>query len=127
MPRKPKPNPSAQVEPKTVSNDEKPWQFKKGNNANPAGRPKGSRNKLEELFVTAMVDAFNEGGIDAIKKVRDNDPAVFLNVIAKILPKQVEQKVQVNITDMTDDELANIAAGGSTRASSQAEHTPLFN
>lgn len=111
----------------TVQKEYKPWQFKKGQSGNPAGRPKGSRNRLETEFISALVDAFEEGGVEAIRKVRDNEPAVFLNVIAKILPKQVETKVQVSLADLTDDELANIAAGGSHRTAQAQANPSLFN
>lgn len=57
---------------------------------NRAGRPKGSRNKLEELFVSALCEDFKDNGADAIRRCRADKPDVYLNVIAKVVPKQVE-------------------------------------
>jgi hypothetical protein len=89
--------------------------FAPGNCANPKGRPKGSRNKLDEVFIAALYEAFEEGGAQAVKVVMNADPVAFLNVVAKILPKHVHQQVQVTVSEMSDDELANIAAGSRAR------------
>lgn len=75
-------------------------QFKAGN----TGRPKGSRNKLGEAFLSALHDDFNEHGVEAIKVVRQEKPEHYLKVIASILPKDLN--INVNQADgMTDDEL----------------------
>jgi len=87
-------------------------QFVKGKTGNPAGRPPGSRNKLDEVFVAAIYRAFEEGGDEAIKSVMVSDPAAFLNVVVRILPRHVQTKVQISLADLSDAELANIAAGG---------------
>ena len=52
------------------------------------GRPKGSRNKLGEVFVKALLDDFSKHGIATIETVRINDPSTYVNTIAKILPKE---------------------------------------
>lgn len=111
---------------KVVSRNEK-GQLLPGVRLNVAGRPKGSRHKLETCFIDALVTAFDEGGIEAIRKVRDDDPSAFLNVIAKVLPKQVETKIQVSIEELGDDELANIAAGGRLRVAETETDTPQLH
>lgn len=89
----------------TVSTDEKPWQFKPGNNANPAGRPKGSRNRLGEAFVQALHDDFQRHGIETIGRVRTERPHEYLKVVASLLPKQLEIK-ESDFDSFSDDELA---------------------
>ena len=71
------------------------WQ--PGQSGNPAGRPKGSRHKLGEDFLSAMLEDFNakdaEGninGIEAIRKVRENDPSTYLRTISAVIPKELD-------------------------------------
>ena len=47
----------------------KTW-FQPGNNANPRGRPKGSRNKISEEFIAALCDDFEQHGVEVIEAVR---------------------------------------------------------
>ena len=74
--------------PKKHRNLKAPW--KPGQSGNPLGRPKGARSVLSEEFLQALQDSFKEGGLDAIKKVRDKRPQDYLKVLASILPKQVD-------------------------------------
>lgn len=60
-------------------------QFQVGN----PGRPKGARNKLGEVFVKALLEDFEKGGVAAITAVRLEDPSTYLRVVAGLLPKQV--------------------------------------
>ena len=64
-------------------------QFKDGNPGGP-GRPKGSRSKLSEAFLKALSDDFDEHGLDAVQKVRNEKPDAYLNVIGKLMPKLME-------------------------------------
>ena len=66
-----------------------PW--KPGESGNPAGRPKGSRNKLSEEFV-ADAD-WCEHGAAAIQTVRETRPDVYVKVVASLLPRQVQAEV----------------------------------
>ena len=63
--------------------------FEKGHPGGP-GRPKGSRNKLSEAFIKALADDFHEAGVLAIQQVRTEQPAQYLNVIGKLMPKLME-------------------------------------
>lgn len=67
-----------------------PW--KPGQSGNPLGRPKGSRHKLGEAFVTALQADFMANGEAAIKTVREERPHEYLKVVASLLPKQIEVK-----------------------------------
>lgn len=96
-----------------ISSGEKPadpnrnerGRFKPGNLANPAGRPKGTRNKLTEDFVAVMCEDFREHGAGIVEKVRTEKPDVYLRVLASMIPKQVETGEPGVFADMSDDEL----------------------
>lgn len=78
--------------------------FKPGQSGNPAGRPKGARSKLGEAFIEAMHADFEQHGVAAIAKVRDEKPDQYLKVIASILPKDLNVNIN-NMDDLTDDQL----------------------
>jgi hypothetical protein len=75
-----------------------------GQSGNPAGRPKGSRNRLSEDFVAALYSDFQEHGSAAIAACRTEKPDVYVRVIANLLPKDMTIKVQ-QLDDLTDDQL----------------------
>jgi Family of unknown function (DUF5681) len=104
----------------TVPKQLKPW--KKSQSGNPAGRPKGARNKLSETFLQALADDFDSHGKDVIEKVRADRPHDYLKVIAAVLPKRMEIEDAAptrRASDLTDDELAGIIerANGSEKTS----------
>lgn len=72
--------------------DPKTGQFLTGSVGNPAGRPKGSRNKLGEAFVQDFLTVWKEGGIDAVRRVMMEDPGKFCQIAAGLLPKDVTVK-----------------------------------
>jgi len=69
-----------------------------------AGRPKGSRNALGEDFLKALHADFTANGEAAIQSMRAEKPAEYVKVIASILPKELNVKIDP-IEELTDDEL----------------------
>jgi hypothetical protein len=58
------------------------------------GRQKAARDKISAAFLEALNEAFHEPndsggckGPDAIKKVRDEDPATFARIFATLIPE----------------------------------------
>ena len=88
--------------PKSLANL-RPW--KPGERGNPhyAGRPKGSRNKINQAYIDAIAAEFEAHGVSALEKVRKEMPHVFLRLVAELLPKQVQ--VEHGLADMTDEQL----------------------
>ncbi len=78
--------------------------FQPGQIANPAGRPKGSRNKLGEQFIQALQADFETNGKAAIETVRTERPHEYLKVVASLLPKQIEVK-EGNFDGLSDEQL----------------------
>jgi hypothetical protein len=83
-------------------------QFKPGNKL--GGRKKGSRSKLGEAFLSAMHADFEAHGSEVIEKVRVEKPDAYLKVVASILPKELNVKVDP-IEELTDDELTGLISG----------------
>ena len=106
--------------PKQYANLMPPWP--KGFAPNPAGRPKGSRNKLDEQFVEALQANFQEHGEEAIEQARQRSPETYLRVIASILPKRLEVK-RDGFDEFSDEQITAIlyAARAALGACSEIE------
>ena len=89
--------------PKQYRNLMPPWQ--KGQITNPNGRPKGSRNKLNEDFLSDLHESWKAHGKAAIIKMIEEKPADYVRCVASILPRQVEVKDGA-FDDASDDDIA---------------------
>jgi hypothetical protein len=69
----------------------------------PAGRPKGSRNKINQAYIDAFCQEFEKHGPAVFARVRKKMPHVWLKLAAELQPKQVE--IEHAFADMTDDQL----------------------
>jgi hypothetical protein len=78
--------------------------FQPGQSGNPKGRAQGSRNKLGEAFLDALLDDWQQHGAGVIAKVREEKPDQYLKVVASILPRELNVAVSP-FEGMSDDEL----------------------
>ena len=69
-----------------------PW--KPGQSGNPAGRVKGTRNKLSEAFVSDLyklwldkTDSGDTGGVELLRMAAKEDPVAVVKVVASLVPK----------------------------------------
>ena len=74
------------------------WQ--KGQSGNPNGRPLGARHKISEVFLKDLLDDYAEHGAAAIVKLRENHPGRYIELIAKLLPKQVNVDARYTLLDL---------------------------
>jgi len=58
-----------------------------------SGRPRGSRNKLGEVFIAALAQDFEAHGASAIAKCREKFPGK-----AQILPKEIDLALKADIS-----------------------------
>jgi hypothetical protein len=64
----------------------------KGQSGNPAGRPKGSKHKLQASFWNDLHRTLKENGAEALRWVAENDPSTFVRVCASLMPKEKTAK-----------------------------------
>ena len=79
------------------------WQ--PGHSGNPAGRMRGSRNKLSEEVICALLRDFRKHGEKAIAKVRRQQPGVYLKVLALLIPREHRVEHSNPLKGLTDEQL----------------------
>src|SRR5262245_2556523 len=77
---------------------------------NPAGRLRGSRNRLSEEVVCALLRDFRKHGEKAIARVREENPGMYLKVIAMVIPRQHKVEHRNPLSSLGDEELAAMVA-----------------
>lgn len=71
------------------------WQ--KGVSPNPAGRPKGSRNKLAEDFLGDLHEAWQKRGKESIEELTGEQ---LVTAVVKTLPKEMTLEVGETYADL---------------------------
>jgi hypothetical protein len=68
----------------------RPWLFQPGQSGNPGGTPKGARKRLTQAFLSDLEKDYVEYGAVAMRKLRIDDPKAYLNIVAKLCPRELE-------------------------------------
>src|SRR5262245_51769906 len=84
------------------------WQ--PGVSGNPAGRLRGSRNRLSEAVICALLRDFSKHGEKAIAKVRREQPGVYLRCLTLLVPRHHKLEHSNAIKEMTDEQLEQTLA-----------------
>jgi len=71
----------------------------------PAGRLRGSRNRLSEAVICALLRDFSMHGEKAIAKVRRTQPAAYLKILALLVPRQHKVEHSNPLKELTDEQL----------------------
>ena len=82
--------------------------FITGNNG--GGRKKGSRNRLTETLIAAIENDFADYGPEALAKLRADDPAAYLRIVASLVPRDLILKREQfpDYSDHTIEELEDL-------------------
>jgi hypothetical protein len=66
---------------------------------------RGSRNKLSEEVICALLRDFREHGQKAIAKVRRTQPAAYLKILALLVPREHKVEHRNPLKELTDEQL----------------------
>jgi Family of unknown function (DUF5681) len=94
------------------------WQ--PGQSGNPAGRERGSRNRLSEEVICALLRDFREHGQKAIAKVRRTQPAAYLKVLALLVPREHKVEHRNLLKELSDEQLEAMVEYLETSLAAQA-------
>src|SRR5215475_13508116 len=65
-------------------------QFLRGHTGLPGGgRPRGSRSKLGEQFITDLQVDWRAHGPEVIAAVRRDDPGTYMTIVSRLLPTEI--------------------------------------
>jgi hypothetical protein len=79
------------------------WQ--RGVSGNPAGRTPGSRNRLSEAVICALLRDFSKHGEKAVAKVRRTHPAAYLKICALLVPRENKVEHSGGVKAMSDEQI----------------------
>ncbi|MDP3659220.1 hypothetical protein [Phenylobacterium sp.] len=76
------------------------------------GRPKGSRNRLTDVFLSAVADDFAEHGAAAIARIREADPAAYVRIVGSLVPRELivqrEREPVLDLDTITREEFQEV-------------------
>ena len=107
-----------------MQSKDKHWQFKKGESGNPAGKPKGARNKA-----TLAVQALFEGEAEAISRkaielALTGDMTALRLCLERIAPARKDYPVNINLPTIKNPADASLAMSALLTSVAEGEITP---
>ncbi len=101
-----------------------PWQFKPGQSGNPAGRPKGSKNKVKAAAAAMLADESGELTRLAIEAVHGGDKTMLRTCFTRIHPTARSAPLQIELPETDHPESLSNALRRAQRAMSEGEISP---
>lgn len=93
--------------------------WKKGESGNPAGRPKGARDRLSQAVYKEILEDWAENGAEVIRKVRAVQPALYLQAVIRLVPTAHDltlDDARKAISEYSTEELAELIGAGKKAA-----------
>jgi hypothetical protein len=84
--------------------------FQKGNNFNPGGRPRGSRNRFAAQFIKDFLKEWEQSGPDALRILAKEEPAKFVAIAAAIIPRDFTLEIETVAAELSDEQLEQMIA-----------------
>lgn len=105
--------------PETTDQQQPAHLFRPGQSGNPAGRPKGSGNKLTNDIKAMILGALEQaGGQEYLFRQSKDNPVAFMGLLGKILPTQIN-------ADVTATSYVLVGSAEAEDATSwQSQHAP---
>jgi hypothetical protein len=79
--------------------------FQQGVSGNPGGNRHRTRHLLNQEFMQALLLNFRHQGKKAIEKVARNQPAVYVKILALLVPREMQVEHTDRIKQMTDEQI----------------------
>ena len=86
---------------------------------NPAGRTRGSRNRLSEEVICALLRDFRQHGQKAVARVRQTQPAAYLKILALLVPREHKVEHSNTLKNLSDEQLEAMIAHLETSLAAQ--------
>jgi hypothetical protein len=105
--------------------DAETGRFLPGNSGN-GGRPKGSRNRLTEQFISDLCHEWEKSGPAALEEIAKTSPVDYVRVVAALVPHKVDlAALSVNI-DLLAEQTSFAAAYKLARSIIDTDEMPLI-
>lgn len=97
--------------------------FAKGQSGNPKGKALGTRDSITQAFLKDLDAAWRKIGPQAIESAAEQQPALFLKVVASLLPRDV----QISAADSFLEALREISAARKALTLSGSENSGVLS
>jgi hypothetical protein len=91
---------------------------------NLGGNAQRTRHIFNKAFLEALAKDFQEGGAQAIAKVRKEQPAAYMKICALLVLKELKLEHTGGVKSMTDEQLERRPLGD---VASFGDDTPMLN